>query len=137
MPGWQMTTRHSFPRLGPNSRVITEKGSFPTRRMAGSNQKLAACRRARRRKCNVDLSISNHNSCFAHVDSFLRMKRTSFRPGWRRQSAGQKVYTTTRKHLSFPAGRSSLCLFFSLTTPVCHHSSRQRQKERAGGSVTS
>ena len=23
VPGWQMTTRHSFPRLGPNPRVIT------------------------------------------------------------------------------------------------------------------
>ena len=42
------------------------------------------------------------------------MKRTSFRPGWRRQNAGQKVYSRTRICICLSAaGRSCLCPFFS------------------------
>ena len=58
--------------------------------------------------------LLNQDSCFAHIDSFRRMKRTPFRPGLRRQNAGQKVYTRTRIYLSFPLLEDPLSVPFFL-----------------------
>ena len=88
--------------------------------------------------------LLNHDSCFAHVDFFRQMKRTSFGPGWRRQSVDQKVYTRTRIICLFRCWKILplslfffFFFFFFLTTLVCHHSGRQRQTEADNRSVTS
>ena len=123
-----MVTTGFGPGASKNKRALigSFKGKIPSRREVppppppeGWRATTPEWRRDAQREENatyVDPSFNllNHDSCFAYVDFFRRMKITSFRPGWRRQNAGQKVYTRTRKYLSFPLLEEPPVSFFFL-----------------------
>ena len=115
-----MVTTGFWPGASKNKRALigSFKGKIPSRREVSPANGWCATtpewQRDVQREDNATWIrlLLNHDSCFAHVDSFRRKKRTSLSRGWRKQNAGQKVYTKTRICLSFPLLGDPLCPFF-------------------------